>query len=115
MSAALSSAAAIAPSASAPVITIAAGSSAATIQAAINSAAAGTRIVLQEGTYTFNKTVVLNKDGITLEGQGNVTSSPIILAGRPRCNRSALFRETEQRSIPRGHQSVPHLHLTTTG
>ncbi|MES2433315.1 MAG: hypothetical protein V4586_05755 [Pseudomonadota bacterium] len=100
MSVALSSAA-IAPSSSAPVITIVAGSSAATIQAAINSAAAGTHIVLQQGTYTFNKTVVLNKDGITLEGQGNVTIiTDKALAGAPALQiGTALFRETETNAM----------------
>ena len=97
MSAAPSSAAATAPSAAASVITIAAGSSAATIQAAINAATAGTHIVLQQGTYTFTKTVVLNKDGITLEGQGNVTIlASKALAGAPALQiGTALFRETE--------------------
>ncbi len=101
MSAALSSAAAAASFAPAPVITISAGSSAATIQAAINSAAAGTRIVLEQGTYTFNKTVVLNKDGITLEGKGNVTIiADKSLAGAPALQiGSALFRETETNAM----------------
>ncbi len=117
MSAALSSAAATAPSAPAPVITIAAGSSAATIQAAINSAAAGTHIVLQEGTYTFNKTVVLNKDGITLEGQGNVTIiADKSLAGAPALQiGTALFRETETNAThltEAANLGATYLHLT---
>ena len=97
MSAALSSAATSASSVAAPVITIAAGSSAAMIQAVINSATAGTHIVLEQGTYTFNKTVVVNKDGITLEGQGNVTIiADKALAGAPALQiGSPLFRETE--------------------
>ncbi|MDZ4310525.1 MAG: hypothetical protein U1A24_08205 [Cypionkella sp.] len=100
MSAALYTAA-TALSESAPVITIAAGSSAATIQAAINTAAAGTRIVLQQGSYTFDKTVVLNRDGITLEGQGNVTIiADKALAGAPALQiGSVLFRETETNAM----------------
>lgn len=101
MSAALINAAAIATTAPAPVITIAAGSSAATIQAAINAAAEGARIVLQQGTYTFDKTVVLNRDGITLEGQGNVTIiAAKALAGAPALQiGTALFRETETNAM----------------
>ena len=119
MSAALSSASTTAPSNSAPVITIAAGSSAATIQAAINSAAAGTHIVLQQGTYTFNKTVVLNKDGITLEGQGNVTIiADKALAGAPALQiGSALFRETETNAthLSEGvNLGATYLHLTSS-
>ncbi|WP_426035914.1 hypothetical protein [Cypionkella sp. TWP1-2-1b2] len=119
MSAVLSSASTTAPSAPASVITIAAGSSAATIQAAINSAAAGTHIVLQQGTYTFNKTVVLNKDGITLEGQGNVTIiADKALAGAPALQiGSALFRETETNAthLTEGvNLGATYLHLTSS-
>ncbi len=119
MSAALSSASTTAPSTAAPVITIAAGSSAATIQAAINSAAAGTHIVLQQGTYTFNKTVVLNKDGITLEGQGNVTIiADKALAGAPALQiGSALFRETETNAThlsEAANLGATYLHLTSS-
>ena len=119
MSAAISSVATTAPSATAPVITIAAGSSAATIQAAINSAAAGTHIVLQQGTYTFNKTVVLNKDGITLEGQGNVTIiADKALAGAPALQiGSALFRETESNAthLTEGvNLGATYMHLTSS-
>lgn len=101
MSAAPSSAVTTAPSAAAPVITIAAGSSAAMIQAAIDSAVAGTHIVLQQGSYIFTKTVVLNKDGITLEGQGNVVIGVSkALAGAPALQiGTALFRETESHAM----------------
>ncbi len=119
MSAALSSASTTAPSNSAPVITIAAGSSAATIQAAINSATAGTHIVLQQGTYRFDKTVVLNKDGITLEGQGNVTIiADKALAGAPALQiGSALFRETETNTThlsAEANLGATYLHLTNS-
>lgn len=108
-----------ASTAPASVITIAAGSSAATIQAAINSAATGTHIVLQQGTYTFNKTVVLNKDGITLEGQGNVTIiADKALAGAPALQiGSALFRETETNAthLTEGvNLGATYLHLTSS-
>ena len=108
-----------ASTAPASVITIAAGSSAATIQAAINSAATGTHIVLQQGTYTFNKTVVLNKDGITLEGQGNVTIiADKSLAGAPALQiGSALFRETETNAthLTEGvNLGATYLHLTSS-
>lgn len=88
-------------SAPAAVITIAAGSSAATIQAVINAAAPGAHIVLQQGTYTFNKTVVINTDGITLEGQGNVTIiAAKSLAGAPALQvGSTLFSETETNAM----------------
>ncbi|MDB5658933.1 MAG: hypothetical protein JWS10_1548 [Cypionkella sp.] len=102
---------------SSKLITIAAGSSAATIQAAINSASAGTHIVLQQGTYTFNKTVVLNKDGITLEGQGNVTIiASKALAGAPALQvGSTLFREVETgitRLSAAANEGSSSLHLT---
>ena len=108
-----------ASTAPASVITIAAGSSAATIQAAINSAATGTHIVLQQGTYTFNKTVVLNKDGITLEGQGNVTIiADKSLAGAPALQiGSALFREAETNAthLTEGvNLGATYLHLTSS-
>ncbi len=116
MSAALSSATA---PASAPVIYIAAGSSAAAIQAAINTAAAGTHIVLKEGTYTFNQTVVLNKDGITLEGQGNVTIiADKALAGAPALQiGAALFRETESNATQlstAANLGATYLHLSSS-
>ena len=101
MSAAESSAAFASSTAAVPVITIAAGSSASVIQAAINAATPGTHIVLQQGTYTFNKTMVINKDGITLEGQGNVTIiADKSLAGAPAVQVGAgLFRETESNAM----------------
>lgn len=119
MSAALSSALAPAPSASAPVIYIAAGSSAAALQAAINAAAAGTHIVLKEGTYSFKQTVVLNKDGITLEGQGNVTiMADKALAGAPALQiGAALFRETESNATQlsaAANLGATYLHLTSS-
>ena len=54
-------------------VTVQAGSSAAALQSIIDSAAEGTRIVLEEGSYRFTQTVEIDRNGITLEGQGNVT------------------------------------------
>ncbi len=54
-------------------IQVQAGTSAAALQTIIDSAAEGTHIVLQEGTYRFTQTVEIDRNGITLEGQGSVT------------------------------------------
>ncbi len=50
-----------------------AGTSAAALQNIIDTAPDGARIVLEEGTYRFTQTVEIDRDGITLEGQGQVT------------------------------------------
>jgi Ca2+-binding RTX toxin-like protein len=54
-------------------ILVQAGSSAASLQNIIDNAPEGTRIVLETGTYRFTQTVEIDRDGITLEGQGEVT------------------------------------------
>ena len=55
----------------ATIIPIAAGASAATIQSAIDSAPAGAVIRLAAGTYTFTRSVVIDRDDITVEGAGS--------------------------------------------
>lgn len=50
-----------------------AGTSAAALQSIIDSAPEGARIVLEEGTYRFTQTLEIDRNGITLEGQRNVT------------------------------------------
>lgn len=54
-------------------IQVQAGTSAAALQNIIDAAPDGARIVLEQGTYRFTQTVELDRDGITLEGQGEVT------------------------------------------
>lgn len=54
-------------------ILVQAGSSAASLQNIIDNAPEGARIVLEAGTYRFTRTVEIDRDGITLEGQGEVT------------------------------------------
>jgi len=76
-------------------IFVSAGTSAAGLQSIINGAAEGSRIVLQEGNYRFTQTVTINRDGITLEGQGNVVvTADDSLRGQPAIQiGSPLFRE----------------------
>jgi Ca2+-binding RTX toxin-like protein len=52
---------------------IQAGTSAAALQNIIDTAPDNARIVLEEGTYRFTQTVEIDRNGITLEGQGQVT------------------------------------------
>jgi Ca2+-binding RTX toxin-like protein len=54
-------------------ILVQAGTNAAALQNIIDSAPEGARIVLEEGTYRFTQTLEIDRNGITLEGQGNVT------------------------------------------
>jgi Ca2+-binding RTX toxin-like protein len=54
----------------ASVIKIASGATAAQIQSAINSAAAGSTIRLAAGNYTFDRSVVINRDDIAIVGAG---------------------------------------------
>ena len=54
-------------------ILVQAGTNAYALQSIIDSAPDGARIVLEAGTYRFTKTVEIDRDGITLEGQGEVT------------------------------------------
>jgi Ca2+-binding RTX toxin-like protein len=72
------------------------GTSAAALQNIIDTAPDGARIVLEEGTYRFTQTVEIDRDSITLEGQGQVTiiadarlnGEPAIQIGAP------LYTET---------------------
>lgn len=54
-------------------VQVQAGTSAAALQSIIDAAPEGTRIVLEEGTYRFTQTVEIDRNGITLEGEGVVT------------------------------------------
>lgn len=54
-------------------LVVQAGTSAAALQNIIDTASNGTRIILDEGTYRFTQTVEIDRNGITLEGQGAVT------------------------------------------
>ncbi len=67
-------AAAVAPQAATLVpntITVAAGTSAAALQTLINGAAAGSIIELAAGHFTFDRTVVIARDDITVIGAGS--------------------------------------------
>ena len=55
------------------ILMIQAGTSAAALQNIIDTAPDGARIVLEEGIYRFTQTVEIDRDGISLEGQGQVT------------------------------------------
>lgn len=82
----------------ATTITIAEGSSAAQIQAAINSAPAGAIISLAAGSYRFDRTVVLDRDDITVTGAGvgqTVITTDRSMGGAPAFQiGDPLFRET---------------------
>ncbi len=54
----------------ATTISMAAGSSAAAIQSAINAAPAGATVRLAAGSYSFDRTVVIDRDNITVTGAG---------------------------------------------
>ncbi len=54
-------------------ILVQAGTNAYALQNIIDTAPDGARIVLEAGTYRFTKTVEIDRDGVTLEGQGEVT------------------------------------------
>jgi hypothetical protein len=54
----------------ATTISISAGSSAATIQSAINTAPVGAVVRLAAGSYSFDRTVVIDRDDITVTGAG---------------------------------------------
>ena len=53
-------------------ILVQAGTTAYALQNIIDTAPDGARIVLEAGTYRFTKTVEIDRDGLTLEGQGDV-------------------------------------------
>lgn len=52
------------------IVDVALGTTATQLQAMINAASPGTTFRLQAGTYTFDKTVVINKDHVSLVGAG---------------------------------------------
>ena len=54
-------------------ILVQAGTNAYALQNIIDTAPDGARIVLEAGTYRFTQTVEIDRDGLTLEGQGDVT------------------------------------------
>lgn len=58
-------------STAAPQITVAAGTSAATLQSLINGAAAGTVITLAEGHFSFDRTITIARDDIAVVGAGS--------------------------------------------
>jgi len=53
------------------LITLNSTTTAAALQAVVNNAAAGETIVLAAGTYTFDRTVVVNRDDISIVGAGS--------------------------------------------
>ena len=96
-------------------ITIAAGNSAAQIQAAINGAPAGATVSLAAGSYTFDRTVVIDRDDITVAGAGS--SQTIITTARGMGGAPAfqigdpLFREgmtggNSMQSAPEGARMI---------
>jgi RTX calcium-binding nonapeptide repeat (4 copies) len=81
----------------AQTINIAAGGSAASIQAAIYAAPAGAIIRLAAGTYSFDRTVVIDRDDITVTGAGagaTVITTRASMGGDPAFRiGDALFKE----------------------
>lgn len=77
-------------------ILVQAGTTAVALQNIIDNAPEGARIVLQEGTYRFTKTVEIDRNSITLEGQGNVVIiADACLLGEPALQiGAALYTET---------------------
>ena len=79
-------------------VLIAAGSTAAQIQAAINTAPPGETISLASGSYQFDRTVVINRDDITVTGAGaalTVITTASAMNGAPAFRiGEALFNET---------------------
>lgn len=67
-------------------IRITAGTSAAALQSVIDAAPEGSRILMEQGTYRFNQTVEIDRNGISLEGEGAVT----IIADASLCGEPAL-------------------------
>jgi hypothetical protein len=81
----------------AQTINIAAGGSAASIRAAIDAAPAGAIIRLAAGTYSFDRTVVIDRDDITVTGAGagaTVITTRASMGGDPAFRiGDALFKE----------------------
>lgn len=65
------------------MITVSASTSAAELQAIIDSAPAGETILMGAGTFEFNETVVINRDDITVMGTGSEATT-IALVGNAR-------------------------------
>ncbi len=65
------------------MITVSASTSAAELQAIINSAPAGETILMGAGTFEFDQTVVINRDDITVTGTGSEATT-IELVGNAR-------------------------------
>jgi Ca2+-binding RTX toxin-like protein len=82
-------------------IFVSVGTSASALQNIIDNAPEGARIVLEEGTYRFTRTVEIDRDGITLEGQGNVTIvADACLMGEPAIQiGSPLYMEETDASV----------------
>jgi nitrous oxidase accessory protein NosD len=85
------------------VIRIAAGASASQVQSAIDKAPAHSTIQLAAGTYNFTRTVVIDRDNITLTGAGEgrtVITADASLNGQPAIRvGSALFKEDKSDPI----------------
>jgi Ca2+-binding RTX toxin-like protein len=65
------------------MITVSASTTAAQLQEIIDSAPAGETIVLGAGTFTFDQTIVVNRDNITISGSGSELTT-IELTGNAR-------------------------------
>mgnify|MGYP001065810396 FL=1 len=65
------------------MITVSASTSAAELQAIIDSAPAGETILMGTGTFEFNETIVINRDDITVMGTGSGATT-IELVGNAR-------------------------------
>lgn len=59
------------PIATPRVVTVATSTSAAELQAMVNTAAAGTTLQLQAGHYAFDRTIVIDRDDISVIGAGS--------------------------------------------
>ncbi|WP_309663197.1 hypothetical protein [Tabrizicola sp.] len=81
----------------AQTISIAAGSSAASIQSAINAAPAGAIVRLAAGNYSFDRTVVIDRDDITVTGASagaTMITTRASMGGEPAFRiGDALFKE----------------------
>ncbi len=80
------------------MISVSASTSAAGLQSIINSAPAGETILLGPGTFTFDQTVVINRDDITVMGTGS-DETTIDLAGSARAG--GAFQVGSRLDVPR--------------
>jgi Ca2+-binding RTX toxin-like protein len=101
-------------------ITLAAGSSAAQVQAAINAAPAHATIRLAAGQFNFTQTVVVDRDDITLSGAGKgltIITADSALQGAPAIRVGApLFGEdkTDAARIAFAPEGARHITLAQT-